>query len=110
VIVRLPGNAQVAVPEWMLKPEVCEDLKTEAKPRISVSALFDACRLIRTQGSAVVDNSHTCAESATGGRDAQEGESGDTATQAPLRRQRALGEAARGGAGELSKSVERTTG
>jgi hypothetical protein len=59
----------------MLKPEVCEDLKTEAKPRISVSALFDACKLIRTQGSAVADNSHTCAESATGGRDAQEGKS-----------------------------------
>jgi len=110
VIVRLPDSSQVAVPEWMLKPEVCEDLKVEAKPRIFVSALLDVCKLIRTHDSAVADDSHTCAESATGGRDAQQGESGGTATQAPLRRQRALDNTARGSAGELSKSLEGTTG
>jgi len=110
VIVRLPDGSQVAVPEWMLKPEVCEGLIVEAKPRISLSALVDVCKLTRTQGSAVADNSHSCAESRTGGRDAQQGESGGMATQAPLRRQPALGEAARSGSGALSKSLEGTTG
>jgi len=92
----------------MLKPEACEELRVEAKPRISVSALLDVCKLIRTQESAVADNSHSCAESATGGRDAQQGESGHTAAQASFRRRRAVGHAARVGAGELSKSLEGT--
>jgi hypothetical protein len=110
VIVRLPDASQLAIPEWMLKPESCEDLKVEGKPCISVSALLDVCKLIRSNDSAVADNSRGCAESATGGRNAQQGKSADTATHAPLRRQRALGDAARSGAGELSKSLEGATG
>jgi hypothetical protein len=110
VIVRLPDNSQLAIPEWMLKPEACEELKVEAKPRISVSVLLDVCKLIRTDESAVADNSHTCAESATGGRDAQQGQSGDTAAQASFRRRRALDNVARGGAGALSKSLEGAIG
>ena len=94
----------------MLKPEACEELKVEAKPRISVSALLDVCKLIGAQASAVADSSESCAESATGGRDAQQGESGHTPTQAPLRRRRALDDAARSGAGTLSNSLEGTTG
>jgi hypothetical protein len=75
----------LAIPEWMLKPEVCEDLKVEAKPRISVSALLDVCKLIGAQPSALADNPQSCAESARGGRDAQQRESGHTAAQASLR-------------------------
>jgi hypothetical protein len=110
VIVRLPDNSQLAIPEWMLKPELCEQLNVEAKPRILVSALLDVCKLIRTQESAVADNSHNCAESPTGGRDAQQAESGDTPAQASFRRRRALEDAAPSGAGTLSNSVEGTTG
>ena len=110
MIVRLPDGSQLAIPEWMLKPEACEDLKVEAKARISVSALLDVCKLIRTQDSAVADGSCSCAESARGGRDAQQGESGDTAAQASFRRQRTLDDAARSRAGALSQSLERTTG
>ena len=110
VIVRLPDTSQLAIPEWMLKPEACEELKVEAKPRISVSALLDVCKLIGAQASAVADNSQSCAESPTGGRDAQQGESSHTAAQASLRRRRALDQAARIGAGALSKSLEGTTG
>jgi hypothetical protein len=87
----------------MLKPEACEELKLEAKPRISVSSLLDVCKLIGG------DDAHGCAESATGGRDAQQGESGPTAAQASLRRRRALDDAAGLGAGALSKSLEGTT-
>jgi hypothetical protein len=109
VIVRLPDGLQLAIPEWMLKPEVCEELKVEAKPRISVSALLDVCKLIGGQASAIADNSHSCAESATGGRDAQQRESSHTAAQLSLRRRRGLDQAARVGAGALSKSLEGTT-
>ena len=94
----------------MLKPEACEQLKVEAKPRISVNALLDLCKLIRAQDAAVADNPESCAESARGGRDAQQGESGDTAAQVSFRRQRALDDAARSGAGALSKSLEGATG
>jgi hypothetical protein len=68
----------------MLKPEACEDLKLEAKPRISVSSLLNVRKLI------VDDGAHACAESASGGRDAQKGESDDTAARDSLRRRRTL--------------------
>jgi hypothetical protein len=110
VIVRLPDSSQLAIPEWMLKPESCEGLKIEAKPRISLSALLDVCKLIGVQFSAVAGNSQSCAESATGGRDAQQGESGHTTAQAPLRRRRALDDAAPIGSGKLSDSLEGTSG
>src|SRR5262245_26641473 len=41
LIVRLPGGTQVAVPEWMLLPQVCDRLVIEAEPRISIDALID---------------------------------------------------------------------
>jgi hypothetical protein len=109
VVVRLADGSQLAIPEWMLKPEACEELKVEAKPRISLSALLDVHKLIGAQASAVADNSESCAESATGGRDAQQGESSHTPAQASLPRRRALGKAARVGPGALSKSLEGTT-
>jgi hypothetical protein len=88
----------------MLKPEACEYLKVEAKPRISLSSLLNVRKLI------VDDSARGCAESASGGQDAQQGESGDTAAQDSLRRRRALGQTARVRAGELSKSLEGTAG
>lgn len=39
--VRLPINSQLAIPEWMLEPETCEELKIEARQRISMRALLD---------------------------------------------------------------------
>ena len=110
VIVRLPDGSQLAIPEWMLKPESCEELKIEAKARISVSALLDLSKLVGAQFAAVAENSQSCAESATGGRDAQQGEAGHRATQAPLRRRRALDDAAPIGSGKLSDSLEGTSG
>jgi hypothetical protein len=86
----------------MLKPEACEDLKLEAKPRISVSSLLNVRQLI------VDDAAHGCAESASGGRDAQKGESDDTAARDSLQRRRTLDQTARVGAGELSESLEGT--
>src|SRR5436305_13312273 len=45
-IVRLADSSQLAIPEWMLKPETCEGVKLEAKPRILVSYLLNVCKLI----------------------------------------------------------------
>jgi len=104
VIVRLLDNSQLAIPEWMLKPETCEGLKLEAKPRISVNSLLNVRKLIGG------NDAQSCAESASGGQDAQQGESGDTAAQDSLRRRRALEQTTRGGAGEVSKSLEGTAG
>jgi hypothetical protein len=109
VIVQLPDHSQLALPEWMLQPETCEELKIEAKSRIAMSALLDLSKLIKTQPSAVADHSPDCAESPTGGWDAQPGESGHTATPALFRRRRALDEAALTGAGTLSNALEGTT-
>jgi hypothetical protein len=104
LIVRLPDGSQLAIPEWMLKPETCEDLKLEAKPRISVSSLLNVRKLIGG------DEAHGCAESASGGQDAQQGESDHTTAQASFGKRRALGQTARVRSGALSKSLEGTAG
>src|SRR5215472_2473091 len=31
LVVKLPGGVQVAIPEWMLNPQVCDQLKSEDK-------------------------------------------------------------------------------
>ena len=49
LIVRLPGGTQVAVPEWMLLPQVCDQLVMEAEPRIAIDALIDLQTLIDAQ-------------------------------------------------------------
>jgi hypothetical protein len=87
-----------------VKPEACEEMKLEPKPRISVSSLLDVRKLILDYAA------HGCAESASGGRDAQQGESDDTAARDSLRRRRTLDQTARVGAGELSESLEGTAG
>jgi hypothetical protein len=104
VIARLPDSSQLAIPEWMIKPETCDGLKLEAKPRIALSSLLNVRQLIGGY------DSPGCAECASGGQDAQQGESGDTAAQDSLRRRRTLEQTTRVGAGELPKSLEGTAG
>ena len=33
--VKVPGGLQIAVPEWMLIPQTCDQLKIEDKPRLA---------------------------------------------------------------------------
>jgi len=35
LIVKVPGGLQIAVPEWMLIPQTCDQLKIEDKPRLA---------------------------------------------------------------------------
>ena len=86
---------QIAVPEWMLNPQVCDQLKSEDQPRISVDALMDLRRLIDAQSFQNVPKDRCCAESPTGGKDAQQRNADRVATSAALRRRRDLERASR---------------
>ena len=109
VIVRLPDGLQLAIAEWMLNRETCERLKQESEPRITVSALVELQRLIRGQPR-LTPNIASCAQSPGGGQDAQQREEGRPAAGASLRRRGDLDETARGSAGTLPNSIQRTTG
>ena len=85
LIVKLPGGAQIAVPEWMLIPQVCDRLTIEDKPRISIDALNDLRRLVNAQS---LNNSLEApggAEFPAGGQDGQRQKSSRLATSAALR-------------------------
>jgi len=110
VIVRLPDGRQLAIPEWMLSPEICERLRTEARPRISLDALIELRTLIAAQHSMVAGDRHGCAESSAGGQDAQPREAGRAAAQASLRRRRALDNIPRGGAETLPRALAGNVG
>ena len=110
VIVRLPDSLQLAIPEWMLIPEICERLRTEARPRVSLDALAELRILIDTQLSMVAGDRRGCAESSAGGKDAQPREAGRAAAQASLRRRRALDTIPGGGAGTLPRTLAGNVG
>jgi hypothetical protein len=110
VIVRLPDGLQLAIPEWMLSSEICERLRTEARPRISLDALIELRTLTDAQHSMVAGDRRGCAESSAGGQDAQPREAGRTSAQASLRRRRALDNIPRGGAGTLPRALAGNVG
>ena len=110
VIVRLPDGLQLAIPEWMLSSDICERLRTEARPRISLDALIELRALTDAQHSMVAGDRRGCAESSAGGQDAQPREAGRTAAQASLRRRRALDDITRGGAGTLPRALAGNVG
>jgi len=109
-IVRLPDGLRLAIPEWMLSSEICERLRTEARPRISLDALIELRTLTDAQHSMVAGDRRGCAESSAGGQDAQPREAGRTAAHASLRRRRALDNIPREGAGTLPRALARNVG
>src|SRR5215472_2928605 len=72
----------------MLNPQVCDQLKSEDKPRISIGALMDLRRLIDAQSFQNAPKDRSCAESPAGGKDAQQRKADRVATSAKLKRQR----------------------
>jgi hypothetical protein len=106
VIVRLPDGLQLAIPEWMLKPEMSERVTSEATPRIAIGALTELRRCIDAQSLMKAGAElPSGAQSAGGGADAQQREPDGVATETSLRRRRGLGDASRAGAGTLSRAV-----
>jgi hypothetical protein len=70
LIVRLPGGTQVALPDWMLSAQICDQFTNEADPRVSIDALFDLRRLIDAHHLGKASKDHGCAESPSGGKNA----------------------------------------
>jgi hypothetical protein len=104
LIVRLPGDAQVAIPEWMLNPQACDQLSHEESPRIAIDALLALHRLMGEQSIKNTRQDRSCAESRSGGRDAQQ-RSGRATAQAALRGGRDLERASGLDAGAMPRAV-----
>jgi len=96
---------QVAVPDWMLNPQVCDRFTNEAEPRVSIDALFELRRLIDGQRLGKTPKDRGCAESPSGGKNAQQRKSVRVATQAALRGRRDLDRASGIGKGTVPNSV-----
>ena len=108
-MVKLPDGLQLAVPEWMLSPLVCEQLKEESEPRIAIAALQELRQLIDIQPLFVSLRKTRCsAESPSGGPYAQQSECGLSPEKTPLRDGSSLRDASRAGARKPSKPVSGT--
>jgi hypothetical protein len=105
LIVRLPGGSQIAVPDWMLIPGICDRFTNEAEPRVSIDALFELRRLLDTHCLGEAPKDHSCAKSPSGGNNAQQRKSVRVATQAALRGRRDLDRASGNGKGTVPNSV-----
>lgn len=68
LIVKPSGRPQIAVPEWMLDPEACQQLTTETTARIAVAALVALRQLIDSQILATASAGRGGAGSPSGGR------------------------------------------
>lgn len=109
LIVRLPGGTQIALPEWMLTPQICDRMTHEDRPGIAIDALLDLRRLIDAQHIKNATQDRSCAESASGGQDAQQ-RSDRGAAQAALRGGRDLDRASGLDAGTLPNVVAPAVG
>jgi hypothetical protein len=110
LIVKLPSGVQIAVPEWMLIPLACDQLRIEDKPRISIYALIALRRLIDSQR---LNNSLKAAghaESPAGGQGGQQQKSSRLATPAGLRGRTDLDRDSRISARTLSHAVAPVAG
>jgi hypothetical protein len=104
LIVRAPGRPPIAISEWMLNPEICDRFMIQENPRIDIGALMDLRRLIDAQQFNNA-NDGCCAESPTGGGDAQQRRSARPATSTALRRRPDLDRTSRISAGTMPNAL-----
>jgi hypothetical protein len=57
VIVRVGDGVEIAVPCWMLDPQVCARLKEATSPRVSIQALVALADLINSHRDQLADTS-----------------------------------------------------
>ena len=109
LVVKLPSGRQIAVPEWMLDPQLCERLPDEAAPRVAASALLALRRLLDSQpllaSPRVVRG---CAKSLPGGQHVPQPEPQRLAAETPLRAKRDPDRDSRAIAGTLSDAAKPT--
>jgi hypothetical protein len=89
----------------MLNSQVCDQFTNEAEPRVSIEALFDLRRLIEAHRLAKTRKDQGCAESPSGGKNAQQRKSVRVAAQAALRGRRDLDGASGIGKGTMPNSM-----
>jgi hypothetical protein len=89
----------------MLSAQICDQFTDETDPRVSIDALFDLRRLIDGHHLGKASKDHGCAESPSGGKNAQQRKSVQVATQAALRRRRDLDHASGISKGTVPNSV-----
>jgi hypothetical protein len=105
LIVRLPDGVQLAVPEWMLNPQVCQYLTDQPEARIAIEALAELRNLVDSQTFTSDRLTSGRAESSAGGNHAQQQKAKRRAVATPVRGLRNLGRASRAGAGTLSQPL-----
>ena len=110
LIVRFPDGLQLAVPEWMLSPQVCQRLTDQLEPRIAIEALEELRRLIDAQTLVFGRDAGSGAESSAGGNHAQRRGTGLSPADASVRRQRDVERTSRAGTGKLSKPLAPVAG
>ena len=110
LIVKVPGGLQIAVPEWMLIPQTCDQLRIEDKPRISIDALIALRQLIDSQRLNHGLQTAGHAESPAGGQDGHQQKSSRLAVPAALRGRTDLDRASRIGKGTLLHAVAPVAG
>ena len=88
----------------MLDPQACDRLSQEQIPRIAIDALLNLRRLIDAQHIERATRDRICAESASGGQDAQQ-RSDCAAARAALRGGRDLERASGLDAGAMPRAV-----
>ena len=89
----------------MLDPQVCDRFTSGAEPRVSMDALFELRRLIDAHRLGKTSEDHGCAESPSGGKNAQQRKAGRVAAQASLRGRRDLDRASGIGEGTVPNPV-----
>ncbi len=93
----------------MLNPQVCDRLRQEEKPRIAIDALLGLLRLIDAHRNKNATEDRICAESASGGQDAEQ-RSDHAAARAAFRGGRTLERTSGVDAGTLPKFVAPAVG
>ena len=93
----------------MLNSQACDRLSQEEKPRIAIDALLELHWLIDAQHIENATQDHICAESPSGGQDAQQ-RSDRAAARAALRGGRNLDRTSGIDAGRLPNSVAPAVG
>jgi hypothetical protein len=101
----------VAVPTWMLDPLVCQQLRDEAHPRLSVAALCDLRTLLDNQAVTVATTtaSHSEGSPQAGGDDARPDRASAGTTDAAIRPTRTVADAPGAGSPAVPRSAGTTT-
>ena len=110
-MITLADDVQVALPTWMLDPQVCQQLTEETHPRIAVSTLRDLRALVDGQLrlATVARETSRGTVPPIGGEDASPDRTSITTADAGLRQSRPVAEAPGRGTTPVPDPLRTTT-